>query len=81
MSVHRHPLFRILAVKLGIGAVVAVLACGGLLVLNAGGLRDLLLANRALALVFGLVLIGSLAALVAVVVIAAALMTSGDGSR
>ena len=40
------PLARMLAINLGIGVAVAVLLVGGLLVLNPGGLRDLILADR-----------------------------------
>ena len=40
------PLTRLLAVNLGIGAALAVLLVGGLLLLNPGGLRDLILADR-----------------------------------
>ena len=37
---------RLLAINLGIGIAVAVLLVGGLLVLNPGGLRDLIFADR-----------------------------------
>ena len=43
----RVPLFRLLAINLGIGACAAALLVGGLLVLNPGHLRDLILADRA----------------------------------
>jgi len=56
----REPLLRLLAVNGLAGASVAVLMLGGLLALNPGGLRDLMLADRdgstALALLlFGLI--------------------------
>ena len=40
------PLTRLLAINLGIGVALAILLVGGLLVLNPGGLRDLILADR-----------------------------------
>jgi len=43
----RVPLFRLLAINLGIGACAAALLVGGLLVLNPGHLRDLIFADRA----------------------------------
>jgi hypothetical protein len=43
----RLPLFRLLAINLTIGAGAAVLLVGGLLLLNPGHLRDLILADRA----------------------------------
>ncbi len=42
----RQPLIRLLAVNLAGGAGVAVLMLGGLLALNPGGLRDLIVADR-----------------------------------
>jgi len=57
----RQPLLRLLAVNLLGGAAVAGLMLGGLMALNPGGLRDLILADRhpatALALLgFGLLI-------------------------
>jgi len=53
----RLPLLRLLAINLAIGACAAVLLVSGLLWLNPGGLRDLILADRspvvALALLLG----------------------------
>jgi hypothetical protein len=43
----RVPLFRLLAINLGIGACAAALLVGGLLVLNPAHLRDLIFADRA----------------------------------
>jgi hypothetical protein len=42
----RKPLFRLLATNLVIGAAMAVLLVGGLLVVNPGGLRDLIFSDR-----------------------------------
>ena len=60
MRLLRLPLIRLLAVNLAIGAGIAVLMLGGLLALNPGNLRGLIVADRngvaALALLaFGLV--------------------------
>lgn len=52
------PLTRLLAINLGIGVVLAVLLVGGLLVLNPGGLRDLILADRSPLVPIGLLLGG-----------------------
>jgi len=43
----RIPLFRLLAINLAIGACAATLLVGGLLWLNPGHLRELILADRA----------------------------------
>src|SRR6478736_4048747 len=43
----RIPLFRLLAINLAIGACAAALLVGGLLWLNPGHLRELILADRA----------------------------------
>jgi membrane associated rhomboid family serine protease len=58
MPLFRQPLIRLLAVNLLIGASVAVLMLGGLMALNPGGLRDLILADRAPAAALGLLLFG-----------------------
>ena len=52
------PLTRLLAINLAIGAVLAVLLVGGLLVLNPGGLRDLIFADRSPLVPIGLLLGG-----------------------
>ncbi|MGQ0681629.1 hypothetical protein [Bradyrhizobium sp.] len=52
------PLTRLLAVNLGIGVTLAVLLVGGLLVLNPGGLRDLILADSSPLVPIGLLLGG-----------------------
>ena len=52
------PLTRLLAINLGIGVALALLLVGGLLVLNPGGLRDLILADRSPQVAIGLLLGG-----------------------
>ena len=52
------PLFRLLAINLGIGIVVAALLVGGLLALNPGGLRDLIFADQSPVAALGLLLFG-----------------------
>ena len=52
------PLTRLLAINLGIGALLAVLLVGGLLVLNPGGLRDLIVADSSPLVPIGLLLGG-----------------------
>ena len=54
----RTPLGRLLAINLGIGVALAVLLVGGLLLLNPGGLRDLILADRSPLVPIGLLLGG-----------------------
>lgn len=56
----REPLLRLLAVNLAIGICVASVMLAGLLVLNPGGLRTLILADRAPGAAFGLLLFGFL---------------------
>jgi hypothetical protein len=46
MRLFRLPLIRLLAVNLAIGAAIAALMLGGLMALNPGNLRDLILADR-----------------------------------
>jgi len=54
----RVPLFRLLAINLAAGAALAMLLVGGLLWLNPGGLRDLILADRMPGTALGLLLFG-----------------------
>ena len=54
----RAPLFRLLAINLAAGVAVAVLLVGGLLLLNPGGLRHLIFADRAPGIALGLLLFG-----------------------
>jgi hypothetical protein len=54
----RAPLFRLLAINLAIGIAVAALLVGGLLLLNPGGLRHLIFADRSPWMAIGLLLFG-----------------------
>ena len=54
----RVPLFRLLAINLAAGMVLAGLAVGGLLALNPSGLRDLIFAESSPATALGLLLFG-----------------------
>jgi hypothetical protein len=54
----RTPLFRLLAINLAAGVVVAVILVGGLLLLNPGGLRHLIFADRTPGIALGLLLFG-----------------------
>lgn len=54
----RVPLFRLLAINLAAGTAVAALFVGGLLALNPGGLRDLILADSSPGTALGLLLFG-----------------------
>jgi hypothetical protein len=54
----RAPLFRLLAINLAIGIMVAALLVGGLLLLDPGGLRHLIFADRSPAVAIGLLLFG-----------------------
>ena len=57
-GVLRGPLFRLLAINLLIGIAVAALLVGGLILLNPGGLRHLIFADRAPWVAIGLLLFG-----------------------
>jgi hypothetical protein len=52
------PLTRLLAINLAIGVALAVLLVGGLLLLDPGGLRELILADRSPGVALGLLLFG-----------------------
>lgn len=54
----RTPLFRLLAINLAIGVGLAVMLVGGLLVLDPGGLRHLIFADRSPGTALGLLLFG-----------------------
>lgn len=54
----RVPLFRLLAINLAIGMALATLVVGGLLAINPGGLRDLILADSSPGTALGLLLFG-----------------------
>ena len=54
----RVPLFRLLAINLAAGTVLAALLVGGLLALNPAGLRDLIFADSSSGTALGLLLFG-----------------------
>ena len=54
----RMPLFRLLAINLAVGVMLAALAVGGLLALNPGGLRHLIFADASPGTALGLLLFG-----------------------
>jgi hypothetical protein len=54
----RVPLFRLLAINLAGGIVLAALLVGGLLALNPAGLRDLIFADSSPGTALGLLLFG-----------------------
>jgi acyl-coenzyme A thioesterase PaaI-like protein len=74
------PLARLLAINLGIGVALAVLLVGGLLVLNPGGLRDLILADRSPLVPIGLLLGGFIVTLGSTAM-GTAIMAMGVGER
>jgi hypothetical protein len=55
---HRQPLIRLLGVNLAAGIAVAVLMLGGLMALNPGNLRGLILNDRTGPVALGLLLFG-----------------------
>jgi hypothetical protein len=57
-SLRQVPLFRLLAINLLIGVVVAIVLVGGLLLLNPGGLRHLIFTDRSPWVAVGLLLFG-----------------------
>jgi hypothetical protein len=57
-TVFRAALFRLLAINLGIGMSIAALLVGGLLWLDVGGLRHMIVADRSPAVALGLLLFG-----------------------
>jgi hypothetical protein len=56
--IFRSPLFRLLAINLAIGVSIAGLLVGGLLFLDLGGLRHLILADRSPLTALALLLFG-----------------------
>jgi acyl-coenzyme A thioesterase PaaI-like protein len=74
------PLVRLLAINLGIGVTLALLLVGGLLVLNPGGLRDLILADRSPLVPIGL-LLGGFVVMFASTAMGTAIMTMGIGEQ
>ena len=79
-SWQQAPLARLLAINLGIGVVLAVLLVGGLLALNPGGLRDLILADRSPLVPIGLLLGGFIVTLGSTAM-GTAIMAMGVGER
>jgi len=75
-KIWRNALLRLLAINLAAGAAVTVLLVGGLLVLNPGGLRDLILADRSPGIAIGL-LLGSFFVTFGSVAMGTAIMTAG----
>ena len=74
------PLTRLLAINLGIGVALALVLVGGLLVLNPGGLRDLILADRSPLVPIGLLLGGFIVTLGSTAM-GTAIMAMGAGER
>jgi hypothetical protein len=74
------PLTRLLAINLGIGALLAVFLVGGLLVLNPGGLRDLIMADRAPLVPIAL-LLGGFVITLGSTAMGTAIMAMGAGER
>ena len=58
LGLFRVPLFRLLAINLAVGVTLAALLVGGLLALNPGGLRHLILADASPGTALGLLLFG-----------------------
>jgi hypothetical protein len=58
MNLRAQPLLRLLAINLAVGAIVAALMLGGLIALDPGGLRHLLLADASPGLALGLLTFG-----------------------
>ena len=73
-----EPLFRLLAINLGIGVFVAVLLLVGLIALDPAGLRDLIVADRSPGVAIGLLLFGFLITFCSVAM-GTAIMTIGEG--
>lgn len=57
-SIVRDPLYRLLLVNLAAGLTAALLLCGGLLLINPGRLRDLILSDQSPQIAFLLLLFG-----------------------
>jgi hypothetical protein len=76
----KTPLARLLAINLAIGAALAVLLVGGLLVLNPGGLRDLIVADRTPLVAIGL-LLGGFVITLGSTAMGTAIMAMGEWER
>jgi hypothetical protein len=85
-SLRQVPLFRLLAINLVIGIVVAVVLVGGLLLVNPGGLRHLICTDRSPWVAIGLLLFGFVvtfgsAAMGSAIMAAGAKRDEDDGPR
>lgn len=80
MSLWKQPLVRLLAINLAIGVMAAVLMIGGLLVVNPGRLRDLILHDHSPLLPLGILLFGFLITFGSAAM-GAAIMMLGRGDR
>jgi hypothetical protein len=76
----RQPLIRLLAINLAIGIGVAALMLTGLMTLNPGHIRELILADRASAAAFGLLLFGLIVTFGSVAM-GTAIMALGRGDK
>ena len=76
----RTPLARLLVVNFAIGVALAALLVGGLLVLNPGGLRGLILADSSPAVALGLLFFGFVVTLGSTAM-GTAIMAMGAGER
>jgi hypothetical protein len=56
--IRHHPLLQLLAVNLAFGVAIAVMAVGGLLILDAHGLRSLILRDQSPVVALSLILFG-----------------------
>jgi hypothetical protein len=56
--IRRHPLLQLLAVNLAFGVAIAVMAVGGLLILDAHGLRSLILRDQSPVVALSLIFFG-----------------------
>jgi uncharacterized membrane protein YedE/YeeE len=74
----RQPLFRLLAINLAFGLVIAVLVVAGLLALDAHRLRSLVLGDQSPVVAIGLLLFG-FAITLGSWVMGSAIMRLGDG--
>ncbi len=73
----RVPLFRLLAINLAAGMLLAALLVGGLLALNPSGLRDLIFANSSPGTALGLLLFGFIVTLGSTAMGTAIMMAAG----
>ena len=81
MQPMRQPLLRLLALNLGIGAIMAMLMLGGLLTLNPVRLRDLIFADQSGGAALGLLLFGFLVTFGSSAIFGSALELSYAGKK